>query len=268
MDVCMLLVEDPELSEAVAPPRREQAVGELVAPVLAARPGPWTPPQPPDQETLGLLVLEGLLIRHIDIGGRLGLELLGETDLLQPWQSNDAATLPLRSQWTVLAPTRLALLDARVSHELARHPALMVRLLERALRRSRQLVANMAIVHQPRVDTRLALLLWQLANRWGRVRRDGVLVPVKLTHALLADLVAARRPTVTSALSDLNRRGVVRQIEEGWLLLGPPPAAGIDDSAHVHADHPLGAHRDHSASGNHSLEPLSPQDLFAAILRT
>jgi CRP/FNR family cyclic AMP-dependent transcriptional regulator len=254
MDVCMLLVEDPELSEAVAPPRREQAVGELVAPVLAARPGPWTPPQPPDQETLGLLVLEGLLI--------------GETDVLQPWQSIDAATLPLRSQWTVLAPTRLALLDARVSHELARHPALMVRLLERALRRSRQLVANMAIVHQPRVDTRLALLLWQLANRWGRVRRDGVLVPVKLTHALLADLVAARRPTVTSALSDLNRRGVVRQIEEGWLLLGPPPAAGIDDSAHVHADHPLGAHRDHSASGNHSLEPLSPQDLFAAILRT
>lgn len=255
MDLCRLLIEDPELSEAVEADRRQQTAEELAAPVLAIGPGPWVPPPSPDEQTLGLLVLEGLLIRHVNIGGRLGLELLGETDLLRPWQPMDAATLPLRSEWTVLAPTRLAVLDARVTQQLALHPAVMARLLERALRRSRQLVTNMAIVHQPRVDTRLALLLWQLAGRWGRVRRDGVLVPVKLTHALLADLVAARRPTVTSALSELNRRGVVRQIDEGWLLLGPPPGQefGEPSAPPVHRLHPAQA---------------SPADLYAGVLRT
>jgi CRP-like cAMP-binding protein len=89
--------------------------------------------------------------------------------------------------------------------------------------RSRQLTVNMAIVHQARVDVRLHMLMWHLAGRWGRVRADGVVVPLHLTHAVLSDLVAARRPTVTSALSDLGRRGVVRAVDEGWLLCGDPP---------------------------------------------
>jgi CRP/FNR family cyclic AMP-dependent transcriptional regulator len=230
-DVCMLLVEDAELSEALAPERRAQALDELSARVLRVGPGRWQPPAPPDEDTLGLLVLDGMLIRHVEIGGRLGSELLGESDLLRPWQSGEAPMLALRCEWTVLSPARLAWLDGRVASQLARHPQLLARLFERALRRSRQLAANMAIVQQPRVDTRLALLLWQLAGRWGRVRRDGVVLPVKLTHALLADLVAARRPTVTSALSELARRGVVRHIDEGWLLLGSPPAVGGGESA-------------------------------------
>ena len=51
-----------------------------------------------------------------------------------------------------------------------------------------------------------------------------MLLPLRLTHSVLADLVAARRPTVTSALSDLSRRGLVRSMDEGWLLAGDPPA--------------------------------------------
>ena len=61
----------------------------------------------------------------------------------------------------------------------------------------------MAIVHQARVDVRLHMLLWHLAARWGRVRSDGTVLRLRLTHAVLADLVAARRPTVTTALSEL-----------------------------------------------------------------
>jgi hypothetical protein len=41
---------------------------------------------------------------------------------------------------------------------------------------------------------------------------------------VLAELVAARRPTVTSALSDLARRGLVRHVDDVWLLSGDPPA--------------------------------------------
>jgi CRP-like cAMP-binding protein len=95
--------------------------------------------------------------------------------------------------------------------------------MSRAVQRSRHLAVNMAIVHQARVDVRLHMVLWHLASRWGRVRGDGVAVPIRLTHTVLADLVAARRPTVTTALSELARQGVVRAVDDGWLLAGPPP---------------------------------------------
>ena len=67
------------------------------------------------------------------------------------------------------------------------------------------------------------MLLWHLAARWGRVRGDGTVLPLRLTHSVLADLVAARRPTVTTALSDLTRRGLVRTDGETWLLFGDAP---------------------------------------------
>jgi hypothetical protein len=40
---------------------------------------------------------------------------------------------------------------------------------------------------------------------------------------VLADMVAARRPTVTSALSELARMDLVRPVEGGWLLRGERP---------------------------------------------
>jgi hypothetical protein len=35
--------------------------------------------------------------------------------------------------------------------------------------------------------------------------------------------VAARRPTVTTALSELAKHGLVDSLASGWLLTGPPP---------------------------------------------
>ena len=230
LDTCRLLDEDPELAECLPHARRERAAEELVTPCMSFPAGPLSLPQF-DPPGLGLVVIKGVLLRHVTIDGRVGLELVGESDLLRPWQGADAPTVRLEDEWSVLSPTRIAWLDERCASVLPRYPELVGKLLERAVRRSRYLVTNLAIVHQPRVDTRLRLLLWHLAGRWGRVRPDGVFVPLKLTHSLLADLVAARRPTVTSALSDLSRRGVLRQSGDGWLLLGEPPKAVAADSS-------------------------------------
>lgn len=70
----------------------------------------------------------------------------------------------------------------------------------------------------------LHMLFWELADRWGTVRGDGVHVPLRLTHAVLADLVAARRPTVTKALGELAGRSAVAWTGADWLLTGAPPA--------------------------------------------
>lgn len=222
-----LLHHDPDLAEFLHGDRLEQARNELVARVGGFEPGHWAPLERFGDlpNGLGLLVLEGLIIRRVGLGGRSGSELLGDGDLLRPWQDEDPGPLPLRTgRWKVLRKGRLAVLDYDFAVRLARYPELISCLLSRAVRRSRYMTVTMAILHQPRVDIRLHMLLWELAVRWGHVSRDGVRLPVRLTHATLAELVAARRPTVTKALGELANNDLVTWTGDHWLLTGSPPA--------------------------------------------
>jgi CRP/FNR family transcriptional regulator, cyclic AMP receptor protein len=69
----------------------------------------------------------------------------------------------------------------------------------------------------------LLTLFWHLAERWGRVTPDGVLLPLTLSHRMLGQLVGARRPTVSTALGALTRAGEVSRALDGtWLLTGSP----------------------------------------------
>jgi len=224
-EVCRVLEEDGELAEAVPAEWRELAVKECLARTISLPAGPWRASQTGvSGEGIGLLVLQGLLIRRVGVDGRFGAELLGAGDLLRPWQGEDEPPmLPITTGWRVIEPTRMAVLDEPFARRMARYPPLSGHLVGRALQRSRNLALNMAIVHQARVDVRLHMLFWHLAGRWGRVRSDCVNLPLALTHNVLADLAAARRPTVTSALSELARQNLVRQSADGWRLYGAPP---------------------------------------------
>jgi len=221
---CHVLQEDPELAEAIPPERREQAIRDCTAPELWIQPGPLG-----SRGTLGfrgglgVLVLSGLMIRRVGIEGRFGAELIGEGDLLRPSEENVSPLLPVTTDWTVVLPTRLAALDESFEQRISQYPELARALIVRAIQRSKNLAVNMAIVHQARVDVRLHMLLWHLAARWGRVRSDGTVLRLRLTHAVLADLVAARRPTVTTALSELARQGLVRTDGETWVLPSEVP---------------------------------------------
>jgi DNA-binding GntR family transcriptional regulator len=54
--------------------------------------------------------------------------------------------------------------------------------------------------------------------------RDGVILPLPLTHKLLASMIGAHRPSVTTALGTLRTRGVLERRSDGaWLLRGSPP---------------------------------------------
>jgi CRP/FNR family transcriptional regulator, cyclic AMP receptor protein len=221
---CYVLREDPELADAIPFERRDQAIEECTAPELSLQPGPWGGKGSLGfRGGIGVLVLRGLMIRRVGIDGRYGAELIGEGDLLRPTQESDSPLLPLTTSWSIVLPTRVAALDAGFEQRIASYPELASCLVARAIQRGKNLAVNMAIVHQARVDVRLHMLLWHLAARWGRVRSDGTVLKLRLTHAVLADLVAARRPTVTTALSELSRRGLVRTDGETWLLSGEPP---------------------------------------------
>lgn len=234
-NVCYPLQEDPELAEAVGHDRRSAAIQALAAREIDVPAGTWQGRSVSLDGGIGLLVLKGVLVHRVGIDDRYSAELLGEGDVLRSLRGEPpTSTLPVSVSWLVLEPSRLAVLDERFVRQLASFPQIAGRLFARSVLRTRQFAVNLAIVHQARVDVRLYLLFWHLAGRWGRVRSDGVVVPLRLTHSLLAELVAARRPTVTSAMSDLNRRGVVRTVEDGWLLCGEPPTdlAGLGDPGH------------------------------------
>ncbi len=203
---------------------RARALALVQATVLTT--GDWREHEWPGsvRKGAGLLVLDGLLLRRVGLEGRYGAELLAAGDLLRPWQREDAiASSPRQLGWQVLRRTRIAWLDIGFARRMAAYPEIQARLVDRAMRRSRQLAVNMAIVHQPRVEARVQILLWHLADRWGTVRPDGVAIPVRLTHTILAELVAARRPTVSAALRSLERDGRVTRTSTGWLLHGAPP---------------------------------------------
>jgi CRP/FNR family cyclic AMP-dependent transcriptional regulator len=75
------------------------------------------------------------------------------------------------------------------------------------------------------LELRLYVLFWHLADRFGHVAAEGVVVPLRLTHETLGRLVAARRPSVTTALKKLAEQGLVGAREDGtWLVGGDPPA--------------------------------------------
>ena len=133
--------------------------------------------------------------------------------------------------WTALQPVRLAVLDRRITAVMGRWPELVSAIVARAVRRSFELATNQATSHLTRVDARLELLFWGLADRWGRVGPDGVVLELPLTHQVLGRLVGAQRPSVTTALSDLARRGVIERRDDGaWMLRGDPPGDPAGDA--------------------------------------
>src|SRR5205085_7055550 len=99
-------------------------------------------------------------------------------------------------------------------------PQIGLALLRRAGRRAINLDVQRAIAAQPRLEVRLALLLWHLAGRWGKVEPGGVRLPLPLTHQLLGQLVGAERPSVSHALARLAQNGLVTGQGDEWHLHG------------------------------------------------
>ena len=227
-----VLNEDPDLASAIDPSRLVAARLKAVAPLVRLDQGRW---EAPTQERipkrdLGLLVLDGLLFRSLEIAGRTFSELRGPEDLLRPWDdAADLASVRGRITWTVAEPTRLAWLDGEFAAAAAPWPEITATLLTRAIRRARLLSFELAVQELKHVHLRVLLLLWHLADRWGRVHPEGVHLELPLTHDRLARMVGAHRTSVTLAVRTLTKDGRLRRGDGGtWILLGGPPD-GIRD---------------------------------------
>lgn len=217
-----LLEAMPDLGDGLNPERFSAAREAVVVTSAVLEPrGQGAIPADDDPLGASVLIVEGLLLRRVTIEGRRGSELLGPGDVVRPWDQDAVAGLPSPASvlWQVIDPTRVVFIDTRLIGRAAPYPEVLGNLLSRAVRRSQSLAVHLALSSMPRVDDRLWVLFWHLADRWGAVTPAGVRLDLRLTHELLAELVGARRPTVTSALAALGREGrIVRGDDGAWLL--------------------------------------------------
>ena len=222
-ELVRVLTVDHGLRDTIPPEDRELALQQLVARRVSICAGPWDDTAYHDSDALGLLVLEGLITRDVELAGTRARELLGPEDVLRPWD-DDTGLSPIapRISWTVLEPMSFAVLDRRWALLAARWPDLGVEILSRVLRRSRWLIVLLTIAGLRGVEERVMLFFWHLASNWGRVTPEGTLVPSSLTHEVIADVIGARRPSVTTAISELQNRGDLERVDDGWLLKTPP----------------------------------------------
>lgn len=206
---------------AAAEPSAIGTVGRLPS-------GPWEASLDGHSGMSVLLVLDGLLLRRVSVGRAMTVELLGVSDaLLSVPRVAPAGFIDASITWEVLEPARVMWLSASFAGAARRWPGLWMAVCERVETRAHRSSVARALSGLTRADDRIEVLLWVLSERWGRVTPDGVLVQARLKHRVLAELVSARRPTVTTAISLLERRGaLVRRGDGGWLLTGDPPTLG------------------------------------------
>jgi CRP-like cAMP-binding protein len=97
-------------------------------------------------------------------------------------------------------------------------------LLERVVRRVQRMAIHQALLQLSPVETRLLVLFWYLAERWGHVTPDGITLRLRISHEVLGQLVGCRRASVTTALRHIDESGlIVRKADRTWLLRGSPP---------------------------------------------
>src|SRR5918997_6305334 len=87
-----LLNVDPELARELDPRRAREAAQRLYARAIDIPRGRWTPGAGllEGSRPIGLLVIEGMLMREATVGDHPSAELLGPGDLLRAWEDVDS----------------------------------------------------------------------------------------------------------------------------------------------------------------------------------
>jgi CRP/FNR family cyclic AMP-dependent transcriptional regulator len=221
-----VLDADPGLLDGMDPRIAPLARRAMVARVESVRTGHWTPPHEPEDHTavFAYLVLDGLICRHTIVGETTSVELLGPGDVLRPGTHETFSQADAQIRWSVLRHTELACLDEEFARLAARWPSVFLALLARMSERADGLSMQVAISHVTGVEKRVLMAFNHLADRWGRVTPHGILVPLRLTTAMIGQIIGARRPSVSAAIGDLTRQGLVERCPDGTWLLHPETA--------------------------------------------
>jgi CRP-like cAMP-binding protein len=211
----------PEIAGSIPPEDRRRAEHTLIAPVLAAcdqdLAGAFAAIRP---DVFDFLIIDGVVLKETNLAGRAALELLGPGDFLAPPLSavRQVESRAL-SHYLAHGPVSLATIDGRFTQAARRWPGLFDALHDRLGQQTHRASMHLAMLHLPRIEDRVLALFADLAERFGRVTAEGILIDLGLTHEVIGSLVGGRRPTVSLALHTLASEGLlVRLDRDRWRL--------------------------------------------------
>ena len=220
-----LLDEDPGLGIRLSDTDRLAARAALRTEAVTLPRGAWDLAEVGGDDVLVDLVLDGWLMRRTTVGGRPCAVLIGPGAVIRSGDDYGfRGSVPFDVAWEVIEPARLAILGAPFTVSIARWPELFYTLMRRAFERQYLTALLGSIRSLQHVDLRLRAVLWVYATRYGIPLDGGTVLPVRLGHQQLADLVGSQRPSVSAHLAALARRGeILRRADRTWLLRGSPP---------------------------------------------
>jgi CRP/FNR family transcriptional regulator, cyclic AMP receptor protein len=196
--------------------------------------GPLIPERLPGaRDAAVVLLVRGLVVRRTTLEDGSSCELLGAGALLFPPASGEQSEggLPgFQVRYEALGTSCVAVVDQDLMRKLADRPELVGALLAGRGHQDVERAAMHAVGRLVGVDRRLLALFGLLAARYGQRTPEGVAVPIAIPHRLLAELVGARRPTVTTALRELRESGRLRPLQDGtWMLAERTDTRGRTD---------------------------------------
>ncbi len=210
-----LLDADSELRRGL-PDAQAHARRLVTAPrVDFDRDEPW-----PDGSNV--LLLDGLVLRRAFLGRRPIAQLLGPGDIAQAIVN--PGVLALRVEHVVIRPGAAAVLDAEFASTSHPWPSIADVLAERQAAQECRALTQLAILALPRVEHRLLAALWHLAERFGRMTREGARFDLELSHEVLGQMIGSARPSVSLACAELSAYGVATRTGRLWTL----DPAGLD----------------------------------------
>ena len=104
-DLIRVFDRDPDLLAGVEEPATTHLRTRMTARRVWVERVPWLPTVTADERRghLGLLIIDGLLVRTLHLAGRESSEVIGPGDLIRPWDADDASgSVACASEWRVL----------------------------------------------------------------------------------------------------------------------------------------------------------------------
>ena len=217
-----LLDVDPRLGERLSATQWASAHERVVLPTIEAARGAWDPERLTAADGLlgdvcGFMVIEGMALMAVALGGRSCLRLVGPGDVVLLGDTAPGP-IPVTRNWQIRSRAQFLVFDQRLGTIAHYWPALFAAVLARAAQHANLAFLQQAISQLPRVDERLLALLWTLAERYGTTSANGVHVQIDLSHETLAQMIGARRPTVSLGLSRLIDAQLLAIAKDGYLL--------------------------------------------------
>ncbi len=160
------------------------------------------------------------LTKMIENGDEQILNIFSDNDIIAEIIAFDRGNYPA-SALTMKATTLICFEQAKFENLILEHPEIGLKLLQELsgrLRRAQQNVRDLALKDS---SAKVASLLIFLAEKYGDVRRDKIILDISLTQKEMANMIGSSRETVSRVLGRFENNGLIKTSRKKITIFKP-----------------------------------------------